>query len=185
MANDMLLRDAVRAVKLKIQAAAASASPEELAYLGTAIDRIGGRATLLEVEELGDIKIQETHEAAMDVRAQVLAGIAVAKDSAIAEFTQTKEECVDTINATRVLAEASIRDSRDTMVSQASSTLVETTAAIKQAENTAVASVVAYKNAATTSVSEAAKELSDASAAAIQQALNGSMFINHFYASIR
>ena len=41
MANDMLLRDAVRAVKLKIQAAAADATPEELAYLGTAIDRIG------------------------------------------------------------------------------------------------------------------------------------------------
>ena len=30
MANDMLLRDAVRAIKLKIQSAAASATPEEL-----------------------------------------------------------------------------------------------------------------------------------------------------------
>ncbi|MEG2004897.1 MAG: hypothetical protein RR014_02570 [Bilophila sp.] len=57
MAKDPLLRDAVKALKQKIQTAADSASPEELAYLGAAIDRIGGRATVLEVEEMGDVKI--------------------------------------------------------------------------------------------------------------------------------
>ena len=59
MAKDTLLRDAVRAIKAKIETAAEIATPEELAYLGTAIDRIGGRATVLEVEEMGDIKMAE------------------------------------------------------------------------------------------------------------------------------
>ena len=43
MAKDPLLRDAVRAIKAKIETAAEIATPEELAYLGPAIDRIGGR----------------------------------------------------------------------------------------------------------------------------------------------
>ena len=134
MANDMLLRDAVRAVKLKIQAAAADATPEELAYLGTAIDRIGGRATLLEVEELGDIKGREIADAASQMLEQALGSLASANQEAIAEFTNVTS----------------------------------------QAKETAVAAVT-----------EAAQGLTDAAAIAMQQALNGSMFINHFYASIR
>ena len=51
---DLALRDAITAVKNKISSAAADATPEELAYLGTAIDRIGGRATVLEPEQMGD-----------------------------------------------------------------------------------------------------------------------------------
>ncbi len=51
---DLALRDAITAVKNKISSAAADATPEELAYLGTAIDRIGGRATVLEIEQMGD-----------------------------------------------------------------------------------------------------------------------------------
>jgi hypothetical protein len=51
---DLALRDAIAAVKNKISSAAADATPEELAYLGTAIDRIGGRATVLEIEQMGD-----------------------------------------------------------------------------------------------------------------------------------
>ncbi len=159
MANDLLLRDAVRAVKLKIQSAAASATPEELAYLGTAIDRIGGRATLLEVEELGDIKIREILEATAD---------------ATADFT-----------AARDAAQASINTTRDDLVAQASTTLVETANAINHIKEAAVATVVAQKEAAATSVTEAAQALTDAAAIATQQALNGSMFVNHFYASIR
>ena len=76
MAKDPLLRDAVRAIKAKIETAAEIATPEELAYLGTAIDRIGGRATVLEVEEMGDIKMAEMSAHANAVEAATLDTIA-------------------------------------------------------------------------------------------------------------
>ena len=46
------LKNALDNIKNKIASSADSASPEELAYLGTAIDKIGGRATVLEVFEV-------------------------------------------------------------------------------------------------------------------------------------
>lgn len=85
MAKDPLLRDAVRAIKAKIEtaAAAAAATPEELAYLGTAIDRIGGRATVLEVEEVGDLKMAELTAHAEAVATVTMATVQAASQAAI------------------------------------------------------------------------------------------------------
>lgn len=51
----------------KIQAAADGASAEELAYLGTAVDRIGGRATVHEVMQIGNAKKAELAQIAQDL----------------------------------------------------------------------------------------------------------------------
>ncbi len=83
MAKDPLLRDAVRAIKAKIETAAESATPEELAYLGTAIDRIGGRATVLEVEEVGDLKMAELTAHAEAVATVTMATVQAASQAAI------------------------------------------------------------------------------------------------------
>ena len=104
MAKDPLLRDAVRAIKAKIETAAEIATPEELAYLGTAIDRIGGRATVLEVEEMGDIKIAEMSAHANAVETATLDTIATAADVAIANVSATKSAAESSITATKTAA---------------------------------------------------------------------------------
>ena len=92
MTRDPLLRDAVKAIKQKILTGAESASPEELAYLGTAIDRIGGRATVLEVEEIGDIKIAELTEHASQTEAVTMANIAATKMAAEGSSELAKDQ---------------------------------------------------------------------------------------------
>ena len=58
MAN-VLIKSAIEAVRDRVQSTSASATAEELAYLGTALERIGGKATVLEVVEVADAKLGE------------------------------------------------------------------------------------------------------------------------------
>lgn len=113
--TDILLRDAVRAIKAKISAAADQASPEELAYLGTAIDRIGGRATLLELEDLADAlkaevtALVEAERATLttDVDGIVAAGIATitaSRDGATADIQAARVATLTDVNASLLAA---------------------------------------------------------------------------------
>lgn len=119
--TDILLRDAVRAIKAKISAAADQASPEELAYLGTAIDRIGGRATLLELEELADAlkaevtALVEAERATLttDVDAIVAAGIATmtaSRDGAAADIEAARVSTLTDVNASLLAARQEAAD---------------------------------------------------------------------------
>ena len=99
MAKDPLLRDAVKSIKGKIITAATSASPEDLAYLGTAIDRIGGRATVLEVEETGDIIMQELTDHGAAVEAATIASINATRDAAVKTMTDTQTATTDAVTA--------------------------------------------------------------------------------------
>ena len=99
MAKDPLLRDAVKSIKGKIITAATSASPEDLAYLGTAIDRIGGRATVLEVEETGDIIMQELTDHGAAVEAATIASINTTRDAAVKTMTDTQTATTDAVTA--------------------------------------------------------------------------------------
>lgn len=120
MARDPLLRDAVKSIKAKIETAAGTATPEELAYLGTAIDRIGGRATVLEVEEMGDIKIVEISEHANAIktgmsdqlnviRIQALAGVDAAAQTAVQHAAAIRDQAVADTTAAADVAVARIR----------------------------------------------------------------------------
>jgi len=119
MARDPLLRDAVKAIKQKILTGAETATPEELAYLGTAIDRIGGRATVLEVEEMGDIKIQEITDHAAAVETETIANITATKDAAEASINATKDAAEASITATKETAIASVNAAKDAAITAA------------------------------------------------------------------
>lgn len=152
MAHDTLLREALRALKAKIETAAAFATPEELAYLGTALERIGGRATLLEVEDIGDQKKAELQALA----AQLSAALASETSSELAAFRdQLAEEIA-------------------TMTSAAEALLTTTGLALDALANAKLASVQAVTS-----------QLQTAGALAQQQALNGSLYINYFFANAR
>lgn len=118
MTRDPLLRDAVKAIKQKILTGAESASPEELAYLGTAIDRIGGRATVLEVEEIGDIKIAELTEHASQTEAVTMANIAATKMAAEGSIELTKDQAVANVTNAKDAAILAANQNRDEVIAQ-------------------------------------------------------------------
>ncbi len=145
MAKDPLLRDAVRAIKAKIEAAAEIATPEELAYLGTAIDRIGGRATVLEVEEMGDIKMAEMSAHANAVETATLDTIAAAADVAMANVTATKTAAETAITAAK---EAALAVMAQTETSTVATVHAAAQAAIQQAQIAADQAVATAQAAA-------------------------------------
>lgn len=57
--SNVLIKGAIEAVRDRVQTTTATATAEELAYLGTALERIGGKATVLEVVEVADTKLGE------------------------------------------------------------------------------------------------------------------------------
>lgn len=88
--TDIMLRGALAALKTKIEAIAKEpgVTAEDLAMLGTALERIAGKTTAVEIEMLGDeqkvaIKTLTTAErnAALDAMAQKRAEIRAAVDA--------------------------------------------------------------------------------------------------------
>lgn len=156
MARDPLLRDAVRAIKTKIGVAAETATPEELAYLGTAIDRIGGRATVLEVEEMGDIKIAEITEHAASVESQTIASITATKEAAEASVTATKEAAEAYIVATRNAAQAEIDATKVSAVNTVNAARDAAVSTANTNRDAVIAEVNAFKEAALADVAAAA-----------------------------
>lgn len=149
MAKDPLLRDAVRAIKAKIETAAEIATPEELAYLGTAIDRIGGRATVLEVEEMGDVKMAEITVHAEAVETATLDTIAQSADVAITNVTATKTASEAAITATKTAAEASVTQTKDAALAVMVQTETSTVATVNAAAQSAIQQAAAAANSVT------------------------------------
>ena len=171
MAKDPLLRDAVRAIKAKIETAAEIATPEELAYLGTAIDRIGGRATVLEVEEMGDIKMAEMSAHATAVETATLDTIATAADVAIANVTATKTAAESSITATKTAAEASVTQTKNAALAVMAQTETSTVATVNAAAQTAIQQTAVSRDEAIATTDAHKAEVVAASTAFKEQAL--------------
>ena len=174
MAKDPLLRDAVRAIKAKIETAAKIATPEELAYLGTAIDRIGGRATVLEVEEMGDVKMAELSAHANSVETATLDTIATGADVAIANVNATQTAAENTITATRTAAEASVTQTKDTALAVMAQTETSTVATVNAAAQTAIQQAASSRDqaiAVTQSAADQAVATAQAAANSVTQQL--------------
>lgn len=72
----MSLKDAISAIIEKIKIAADSASAEELAYLATALERIGGKASVSELDELATSHKQSIFDGLNEAEAAAIAGVA-------------------------------------------------------------------------------------------------------------
>lgn len=181
---DLALRDAITAVKNKISSAAADATPEELAYLGTAIDRIGGRATVLEIEQMGDT-----------IKAEIAALVTQTKTDVgtnLIDITNTQIGILESrVNESRT----AIDDKTDLMTiyldnkvlecnNDVTTKVVESTTVIESVVTTAEAQVNTVVSAAVAQLTEASAELSSAAAAAKQQSVSGSLFTNYFLATM-
>ena len=168
MAKDPLLRDAVRAIKAKIETAAEIATPEELAYLGTAIDRIGGRATVLEVEEIGDIKKDEITAHALAV-----------ETATINTITATRTAAENTITATRTAAEASVTQTQTAALAVLAQTQTSTVATVNTAAQTAIQQATASRDQTVTATQTAAQQATVAAQAAASQAVAAAQAAAH------
>ena len=159
---DLALRDAITAVKNKISSAAADATPEELAYLGTAIDRIGGRATVLEIEQMGDTIKEEVADIIDQVKAEL--------DTYVQAATNTQIGVLD----------SRVSESNTAITNK----VAEATGIIESLVSTANGQVTTMVNDAVAAIDLASAELTSAAAAAQQQAVSGSLFTNYFLASM-
>ena len=159
---DLALRDAITAVKNKISSAAADATPEELAYLGTAIDRIGGRATVLEIEQMGDTIKEEVNS--------IIDGVKADLDTYVQAATSTQIGVLD----------SKVSESNTAITNK----VAEATTIIETLVSTANGQVNTMVNNAVAQLEAASNDLSSAAAVAQQQAINGSLFTNYFLASM-
>lgn len=121
----------------KIQAAADGASPEELAYLGTAVDRIGGRATVHEVMVMGNAKKAELAQIAQDLVDSMSAYTTEEQEKLTATLQQLIQQYADSASAIQQTAQnnlnarladfsqdvADIREEFDTLLQESSDSL--------------------------------------------------------------
>lgn len=188
MADSLI--SAVQAVKDKITSSAAQASPEELAYLGTALDRIGGRATVYEVVEIGDTKIAELTTVAEELKAAM-------------ELDTTKELTAFEKNVNTVVGNAtsSINTLKADLEDKATNTVntVDThfTEVVKNLDTHASdtlsnvnSTIDAYAsstenkfNTIKVEINTAIEDLSSSATLAQQQALTGSLMLNYYFAT--
>lgn len=138
MSTTPILYDAIKALRDKIQTSAGAASAEELAYLATALERIGGRATVLEVFEVSEAKKVEiiaaidtlkntsidqinaaTSGAHDDVLALLQSSLTTLQQQVTAALQQSQTDSTSVINATNT----ALTGSKNATLSEVSSSL--------------------------------------------------------------
>lgn len=165
-----MLKDAVQAIYNKVATDLTSASPEQLAYLSTSLEKLGGRATVYDVMDVGEDKKAEI-QALAD---QIIADLNTDLSSKVTQFN-TDVQAIITLETNNF----------NTMIANTTTeynTLVQTTSdsldALIQAAETSVTNAEA-------DIATAAAALQDAAAIANQQAMNGSAFNLYLYGTMQ
>ena len=166
----MAIKDAIQAVYNKVQADVSSASPEELAYLSTSLEKLSGQATIFDLMDEGELKKTELNELYTTLSSQLnvdfndeIAGLQTQIDSKI----QTSYDTLDSIILDKTAEYNALVTTKTDDINIKISTF-----------ETAV-------DTAETEITAAANALSDAAAVANQQAMNGSFFNLYFYGTMR
>ena len=166
----MAIKDAIQAVYNKVQADVSSASPEELAYLSTSLEKLSGQATIFDLMDEGELKKTELNELYTTLSSQLnvdfndeIAGLQTQIDSKI----QTSYDALDSIILDKTAEYNALVTTKTDDINIKISTF-----------ETAV-------DTAETQITAAATALTDAAAVANQQAMNGSFFNLYFYGTMR
>ena len=166
----MAIKDAIQAVYNKVQNNVSSASPEELAYLSTSLEKLSGQATIFDLMDEGELKKTELNELYTTLSSQLnvdfndeIAGLQTQIDSKI----QTSYDALDSIILDKTAEYNALVTTKTDDINIKISTF-----------ETAV-------DTAETEITAAANALTDAAAVANQQAMNGSFFNLYFYGTMR
>lgn len=165
-----MLKDAVQAIYNKVATDLTNASPEELAYLSTSLEKLGGRATVYDVMDVGEDKKAEIQALAT----QIINNLGVDITSKVTQFETDVQGIITTETS-----------NFQTMISNTTTQyqllVTTTTNSINQTITDAETAV----QAAQTDIADAAAALQDAAAIANQQAINGSLFNLYLYGTLQ
>lgn len=165
-----MLKDAVQAIYNKVATDLTNASPEELAYLSTSLEKLGGRATVYDVMDVGEDKKAEIQALAT----QIMANITLDASNQTTQFETDVQAIIDlqTLNFNTLIANTTTE--YNTLVQTTTDSLNDTIAAAQLAADGVQQEVAA-----------AAAALTDAAAIANQQAINGSFFNLYLYGTLQ
>ena len=188
------LKNAIVAIQDKIATSAGIATAEELAYLGTAIDRIGGRATVYDVVETGELVKDEIVSLGDTVKSGITLDVTTKVTTATATVDNILANMVNSASATEVTTIKNIVDAKDSAELYITTLKNDAEAAMDNKKSVTVASVIdrmdnaidTIDNAVDVATSDinskalelqtAASELSSAASLANTQAVNSSLF---------
>jgi gas vesicle protein len=165
-----MLKDAVQAVYNKVQTDLTNASPEELAYLSTSLEKLGGRATVYDVMDVGEDKKTEMQELADSLVSDLSADIAGKE----AQFETDIQAIVDlqTTNFNTLVSDSTVEI--NTVITNAENSLNQT-----------ISDIQADVTQAESDIADASAALTDSAAVANQQAINGSAFNLYLYGTLQ
>lgn len=165
-----MLKDAVQAIYNKVATDLTNASPEELAYLSTSLEKLGGRATVYDVMDVGEDKKAEIQALAT----QIMANITLDASNQTTQFETDVQAIIDlqTLNFNTLIANTTTEYN----------TLVQTTT---DSLNDTIAAAQLAADGVQQEVADAAAALTDAAAIANQQAINGSFFNLYLYGTLQ
>ena len=188
------LKNAIVAIQDKIATSAGIATAEELAYLGTAIDRIGGRATVYDVVETGELVKDEIVSLGDTVKSGITLDVTTKVTTATATVDNILANMVNSASATEATTIQNIVDAKDSAELYITTLKNDAEAAMDNKKSVTVASVIdrmdnaidTLDNAVDVATSDinskalelqtAASELSSAASLANTQAVNSSLF---------
>ncbi len=165
-----MLKDAVQAIYNKVATDLTNASPEELAYLSTSLEKLGGRATVYDVMDVGEDKKAEIQALAT----QIMADLNIDVTGKVTQFNTDVQAIItlETNNFNTMIANTTTE--YNTLVQNTTTSL-----------NNTIASAEASVVAAQQDITDAAAALQDAAAIANQQAINGSLFNLYLYGTMQ
>ena len=142
--------DAVDALRKKIVSAAATATPEELAYLGNALEKIAGHVTLLELSEHVDSLKATLDTYKTTIEANFAETIATQTQNAQTDLARVKETYLHeldmkqmnvqaAITQTETTSNQSMHDTAATLIDQVNGILAQLATAMAAATSTAEA----------------------------------------------
>jgi hypothetical protein len=133
--------------KVKAVTASDSKSPEDLAMIATAVEKIAGRITALELAEVGEAERQSITDLALSERTT----FANALTAALANANAAADDLVAALNADTAAAGSDISGFRD-----------EAVTAVSQSQDDAVLAITAQRTAAVAAIAAAVAEAGSA-----------------------
>lgn len=190
------LKNAINAIQDKISTSATTATAEELAYLGTAIDRIGGRATVYEVVETGEIVKAEITDLSTLLQNNIKLDFTTEYNDAntkvqttlatmVASAKSTETTTLTNITNAKIAAETSINNVKSTGITAITDHTNDTVATAKNTLATTVTSSQNAVNLSAGQLTDAANALKSAASLAQTEAVNSSLFTMYFLSGLR
>ena len=149
------LKDLVQNLQDKINVAADAATPEELAYLSSAIEKIGGRASIFDFVDFVDDKKGELTLDVDQTKQDALDSINAVFSNALTQLTDLINTSTNSLTSTAATASAELDDQINTITTLAAQEIADlVTQANTSISTESSAAVDAVTSAASTAVGQ-------------------------------